>query len=93
MYQRTKNIEYAQAKIAEYNKTLEEEKSKVEPKKFEDMNDSEKEAYAKSKIEENNKKLREFERYLKEAPKYVYNTNVFKNVKFSHPEEEIKKDE
>lgn len=30
---------------------------------------------------------------MKEAPKYIYNTNVFKNVKFALPEEEIKKDE
>lgn len=30
LYQRTKNIEYAQGKIAEYNKALEEEKSKEE---------------------------------------------------------------
>lgn len=30
LYQRTKNIEYAQAKMIEYNKALEEEKSKEE---------------------------------------------------------------
>jgi hypothetical protein len=39
------------------------------------------------------KKLREFERLIKEAPKFTYNTNVFKNVKFAIPEEEVKKDE
>lgn len=47
IYQRTKNIEYAQAKMAEYNKALEEEKSKVEQKKLEDMNEQEREAYSK----------------------------------------------
>jgi benzoyl-CoA reductase/2-hydroxyglutaryl-CoA dehydratase subunit BcrC/BadD/HgdB len=57
------------------------------------MNEQEKEAYAKARAEENIKKLREFDKYLKEAPKFIYNTNVFKNVKFAHPEEEIKKDE
>jgi hypothetical protein len=30
---------------------------------------------------------------IKEAPKFTYNTNVFKNVKFAIPEEEVKKDE
>lgn len=30
IYQRTKNIEYAQAKMIEYNKSLEEEKAKEE---------------------------------------------------------------
>lgn len=30
---------------------------------------------------------------MKEAPKFTYNTNVFKNVKFSLPEDEVKKDE
>ena len=39
------------------------------------------------------RKLKEFDKYIKEAPKFIYNTNVFKNVKFAIPEEEIKKDE
>jgi hypothetical protein len=39
------------------------------------------------------KKLREFDRLIKEAPKFVFNTNVFKNVKFALPEEEVQKDE
>jgi hypothetical protein len=30
---------------------------------------------------------------MKEAPKFIYNTNVFKNVKLALPEEEIKQDE
>jgi hypothetical protein len=37
--------------------------------------------------------LREFDKYLKEAPKYQYNTNVFKNVKFAIEEGEVKRDE
>lgn len=30
---------------------------------------------------------------MKEAPKFIYNTNVFKNVTFAISEEEVKKDE
>jgi hypothetical protein len=29
---------------------------------------------------------------IKEAPRFIYNTNVFKNVKFAIPDEEVKKD-
>lgn len=47
IYQRTKNIDYAQAKIAQYTKALEEEKAKVEQKKVEDMTEEEKEAFSK----------------------------------------------
>jgi hypothetical protein len=37
--------------------------------------------------------LKEFDKYLKEAPKFIYNTNVFKNVKFAVEDEELKKEE
>ena len=30
---------------------------------------------------------------MKEAPKFIYNSNVFKNVKLAMTEEEIKEDE
>jgi hypothetical protein len=33
---------------------------------------------AAKRAEENLRRLREFERHLKEAPKYLFNTNVFK---------------
>ena len=33
--------------------------------------------------ESNMVKLREFDRHLKEAPKYQFNTNVFKHVKLA----------
>jgi len=39
------------------------------------------------------KKLREFDRLIKEAPKYTFNTNIFKNVKLSMSEEERSKEE
>lgn len=57
------------------------------------MTDKEKEEYQTKRAEENLRKLREFDKYMKEAPKFVFNTNVFKNVKFAMPEEEVKKDE
>jgi hypothetical protein len=34
-----------------------------------------------------------FSKYVEEAPKIIFNTNSFKNVKFAASEEEIKKDE
>jgi len=64
-----------------------------EGKKPEEMNDEEKKAYQAKKAEENLRRLREFDRHLKEAPKFVYNTNVLKNVKFAIEEEEVKRDE
>ncbi len=90
IYQRTKNIEYAQGKMVEFNKQFEEAK---DAKKFEEMNEEEKSAYQNKKAEDNLKKLKEFDKYLKEATKFTYNTNVFKNVKFAISEEEVKKDE
>ncbi len=39
------------------------------------------------------RKLKDFDRFIKEAPKFIFNTNVFKNVKFALPEEEVAKDE
>jgi hypothetical protein len=75
--------------MVEFNKQFEDEKEGG--KKPEEMTDAE--AYQTKKAEENLKKLREFDRLIKEAPKFTYNTNVFKNVKFAIPEEEVKKDE
>lgn len=43
--------------------------------------------------EEQIRKIREFEKHIKEAPKFIYNSNVFKNVKLAMSEEEIKADE
>ena len=93
IYQRTKNIEYASAKIAEYNKKLEEDKKDVVQKKPEEMTDQEKDELATKRAEENIQKLKEFDKYLREAPKFQFNTNVFKNVKFAMDEAEVKKDE
>jgi protein TIF31 len=57
------------------------------------MTEQEKELFGSKRAEENLRKLKAFDSFLKEAPKFTYNTNVFKNVKFAHPDEEIKKDE
>jgi hypothetical protein len=39
------------------------------------------------------RKIKEFDKYIKEAPKFIFNTNIFKNVKFAMDAEELKKDE
>jgi hypothetical protein len=43
--------------------------------------------------EEYDKKNHELYAYMKEAPKILFNTNIFKNVKLSMPDEEIKRDQ
>lgn len=46
--------------------------------------EGEREMIAAKRAEENLKRLREFERHLKEAPRFQFNTNVFKKgVKFA----------
>ena len=54
------------------------------------MTEEEKQAYQDTRAEENIKKIREFDRLIREAPKFNFNTNVFKNVKFALSEEEVK---
>ncbi len=77
LFQRTRNIEYATAKMSEMPK---QEEIK------EGMTDKEKEEIAAKRAEENIKRLKEFERHLKDAPKYQFNTNVFKKgVTFAEP--------
>lgn len=87
LFQRTRNIEYATSKMSELPKTQEEEKK--------DMTDKEREELSAKRAEENLKRLKEFEKHLKEAPKYQFNTNVFKKgVTFAPSETEtVKKDE
>lgn len=78
--------------MAEINKQLIAESEKEEQK--EDVNKEEK---AMKRTEENLKRLREFERHLKEAPRFTFNTNVCKKgVIFAQSEidsGEIAKDE
>lgn len=87
LFQRTKNIEYATGKMAAFNKQIEEEQKKEEQKDVKDMSDKEREEYANKRADENLRRLKEFERHLKDAPKYQFNTNVFKkSVKFAQSE-------
>lgn len=53
------------------------------------MTEQEREELAAKKTDENLRKLKEFDNYLKEAPKFIYNTNVFKNIKFAVEETEV----
>ena len=75
-----------------FNKHLEEERKKHEPQIEEgkEPTDEQREKINQLRSEENLKKIREFDRLIKEAPKFTYNTNVFKNVKLATPEEEQK---
>lgn len=92
LYQRTKNVEFATSKMAELNKQLITESEKEEQKE-----DIKSEEMAIKRTEENLKRLREFERHLKEAPRFTFNTNVCKKgVIFAQSEidsGEIAKDE
>jgi hypothetical protein len=47
----------------------------------------------KRKTESNIRKLKEFDKYIKEAPKYSFNTNIFKNVKLAMSEQEKEHEE
>ena len=94
LYQQTKNVEFATSKMAEFNKQLLLESEKEEQK---ELTDQIREEMVKKRQEENLKKLREFERHLKEAPRFTFNTNVCKKgVIFAQSEidsGEIAKDE
>lgn len=81
--------------MAPFNKHLEEERKKNEPKIEEgkEPTEEQREKINQLRSEENLKKIREFDRLIKEAPKFTYNTNVFKNVKLAMPEEEQKQDQ
>jgi uncharacterized protein HemY len=62
---------------------------------LEGLDEKQKEEAKAKRAEENLKKLKEFERHLKEAPKFHYNTNVFKKGVTFAPSEipNIEKDE
>jgi protein TIF31 len=77
LFQRTKNMEYATAMMADFKLA---EGTQVTTEK-------EREEFVAKRSDENLKLLREFERHLKEAPKYQFNSNVFKKgVKFAETE-------
>lgn len=85
--------------MADFNKRLAEESAAAaqsrDPSK--ELTEKEREEQAQKRADDNLRRLREFERHLKEAPKYHFNTNVFKKgVTFAASEVEsgaIAKDE
>jgi hypothetical protein len=81
--------------MQEFNKVIEEER-KDEPllkKTMEELTEQEKEEVNTKRAEESIRKIKEFDKFMKETPKIIYNTNVFKNVKLAMTEDEIKVDE
>ena len=80
--------------MVEFNKQIEEErKNDPKPEEGKELTDKQKEEIALKRNEESIRKIREFDKHMKEAPKFIFNSNVFKNVKFAISEEEVKKDE
>lgn len=95
LYQRSKNMEYASAKMKDFSKELE-AKRPEEPKakEGESLTEEQKAQLIKQHQEESIAKIKEVERLLKEAPRYKFNNNVLKsNVKLAMTEEEIAVDE
>jgi hypothetical protein len=73
--------------MKDFQKVLDEEKKnepKIEEEGKEQTKDQKEEARKKAQ-EEILRKLKESDKYMKEAPKFIYNTNVFKNVKLALP--------
>ena len=90
IYNKTKDIEYATKKIEEDSSKEPEikEDDLEKDKKFSEMTEEEKkEAIEKNKkqMEEkkqrNKAKLQKFDEYIREAPQFSYNLNIFTNVK------------
>ena len=82
--------------MQEFNKKLEEERAQepIIAEEGKEENEKEKdEKLQKRRNEYNIKRIRQFDAFMKEAPKFIFNSNVFKNVKFAISEEEVKKDE
>lgn len=95
LYQRSKNMEHASGKMKEFTKNIEAMRAEL-PKAEEgkELTDEQKATVNKIHQEESIAKIKEVERLLKEAPKFKFNSNVFKSsVKLSMPAEEIAADE
>ena len=74
-------MEYASERIKDFSKKLDDERKVAEPKLEEgkEPTEEQKQEMTKRRQEDNLKKLREVERLVKEAPKYTFNTNVYKS--------------
>ena len=92
IFQKTRDIEYASNKLAEFEKSEPEETKAVQEdaKSYFDMNEEEKkQAVEKSRKEIEDKKAKQikrlqmFDQYLKEAPQFKYNLNIHTDVKLA----------
>lgn len=95
LYQRSKNMEYASAKMKDFTKEIEAKRpADFKPKEGTELTDEQKQRNAKIIQEESIAKIKEVEKLLKEGPKYKFNANVFKsNVKLAMSNEELAADE
>ncbi len=89
-------MEYASERIKDFSKKLDDERKVAEPKLEEgkEPTEEQKQEMTKRRQEDNLKKLREVERLVKEAPKYTFNTNVYKsNAQLDMTAAELKAEE
>lgn len=96
LFQRAKAMEYAAQHIKTFAQKLDEERIAAEPKPEEgkELSDDQKHEVTRRRQEDNQKKLREVERLIKEAPKPHFNVNVFKsNVNLEMTEHERQQEE
>ena len=79
--------------MKEADKLLEEEKDKRSPKVEEgqEMTDEQKKQYQELIIELNERRQENFQSFVKDLDKEVFNTNVFKSTKLAMTKEEEKK--
>jgi len=81
--------------MKEFTKRLEQEREpEPQPEEGKELSDEEKKQLLERRQQEQVLQYRELDRLMKEAPKYKFNTNVFKNcVTLDMSEQELKKEE
>ena len=81
--------------MKEADKLLEEEKNKRTPQVEEgkEMTEEQKKQYQELIMELNERRQENFQRFVKDLEKEVFNTNVFKNNKLAMTEEQVKAEE
>ena len=95
-FTRAQSMDYASEHIKDFTAKLDAERQAAEPtpEEVQELPDEEKRALALRRQEDNMKKLREVERLMAEAPKFRFNTNVFKkNVQLDMSEAELAEEE
>jgi hypothetical protein len=94
IYQKTKNIEFAQERMKVFTEKLEKERAPLPEAPKEDADEESKRKYMeeRNKIinEENRQKIIEFEKAIKDAPIFTYNSNLFKKNAMILSDEERK---